>query len=867
MDHRLVYRASRVLHQPLEELSFLLGFEVPPTPLISLAGLKADGAIIHWSLPEKPRQKKELKYGLQLNGCLVGKVSAYESAVVITGLHPETFYIVRVALINSHEFSTKSAPIRFVTKPTASGQFFLPQDAHETDAEALHESVPRIRPYRALKDIAPASPGSVPMAREGSTGLAPRKISHRRPSPATLGLADKHDPQPDDGEAPEGAESIQQLTEKLDAIRRETDEIDRQTKDEEEEELRQHEELIKERDRLRAEQNEKDKTSRSLKREVNNMERYNTAAQNERSKMEKARQQKMQERQKFRNDILRWEREAEEMKAGSERLKVDMEESAKKVAEEHAASRARLAEEQAKVKALEEEAKEQTGQIKQLERALKSSTPDESSEEPNLVQQMQADAEDERQWQAHMNGLRVQYAEAFTRVEAAKKFHIEQMRYLDALRDQRRQQEEAVQYVSPPPTQERLPRRADSQRSRHATNRNSMTDSPRLASFPPPSQTLFTSNMNSASSGFGSTSFFNIHNGAFPHPTEEAGLSDEERDRLTGGAMMSPGAGAELIPADLFNGDDNNRRELVQPLPGLGALPGLAGLPGPTNAGSPSERPGPESRTVSSRSPSVFASPLASQHNLHIGSPEGVMDADGRSIRSTRSNRAISGGTGSRFGGMFGIKQRSKNLSEDGPPLSKANSMPRQDQGLMGLDSATRKRNSSISGSVFQSQLEGSFDGTSNSPATAPGRRAFGLFSKDRGGGWPSSFAAFGRRPTSPRPGSTHSNELPRPSFDSTRWGVEGWPSSDASAGARNSPLGIGPGWNMPNTSQTRLYGSRHPSRRPSVQYPTSGPPEDIMEDEDDEILDDEDKAPHASSDRDETISKFEESRRYYRQS
>ena len=673
-------------------------------------------------------------------------------------------------------------------------------------------------------------------------------MSGRRASPAVLSLEGKHDPQPDDSEAPEGAETIQQLTEKLDAIRRETDEAERQAKEEEEDELRQKDELTKERDELKAEVSEKEKVSKNLKREVTTLERQNTAAQNERAKHERLLQQKKQERRKLKDNMVKWAREAEEMKVAVDLIQQDKLKHLDQVAQEKEVLRSRQAEEATKTRAVDDGVKEKTSEIKKLERTLRNNSPNSSEpEQPNLVQQMQNDAEDERNWQLHKNALQQQYAMAYTKVENAKRFHAEQMRYLESLRAERRRQEEMVQYASPPPTQERLPRRENSQRSRHAPSRHSTSDSPRLAAFPV-NQSPFANHMGTASTGFSSAPFLNIQNGmTLPNPTDDVSMSEDDKEKLTGGALMSPGAGAELLPADLFSGDDNKRiPEHVQPLPGLGSLPGLPGLPGPPLlppiAQEQHPGPGPASpASVSSRSASVFASPQASQRHLPLGSPENVIDADRRSIRSTRSNRATSGGSGltsSRFSGMFGIKQRNKAMSDEGPPLGKANSMPRQDQGIPGLDSATRKRNSSVSDTVFGGPMAGGLDGSADSPAAAP-RRAFGLFSKDKSGGWPSTFTAFGRRPTSPRPGSTHSNELPKPSMDSNRWGVDTWPSGDAASGARNSPLSFGPGWNLPSSSQQpRLYGSRHPSRRPSVQYAASGPPEDIMEDEDSDALD-----------------------------
>lgn len=780
-------------------------------------------------------------------------MSIHETAVQVSGLQPEAFYVVRVALVNSLDFSSKSLPIRFRTKPATSGDFFTAvADGHETDQDGTSESVPRIRPFRGLKDITPASPTSVAMERDTSSGGPRRTLTGRRSSPGVVGVVAKHDPPAEDCEPPEGSESVQQLTEKLDALRRENDEAERSMKEEEEEELRQKEELTRERDRLRAEAAEKEKASRNLKRDVNILERQNTAAQNERSKQERLLQAKKQERLKLKDDTIRWERESEEMMADVERIQQEKASHVEKVAKLKEELRAQQTEEAAKVRTLDDDIKEKTAEVKKLERALKNSSPNGAEPEThNLVEQMQKDAEEDRQWNARQLAMQQEYTNTCSRLEDCRRFLQEQHRYLESLRAaERRRQDEMTQYASPPP-QERLPRRGDSQRSRHAPSRHSTSDSPRLGAFPPVSQGPFSSNGGPGPiSGFPSAPFLDLRNGmTIPGPNSEM-MSEEDREKLTGGAAMSPGVEKDLLPAGLFNAmderKDTRQTQQVAPLPGLGQLPGLPGLPGPTPSFPPQQsaqdiiNPGPTSPgSASSRSPSVFASPQASQHNLNLGSPENIIDADRRSIRSNRSTRATSGGgTGSRFSGMFGIKQRSKanNLSDDiaGPPLGKANSMPRQDPFVPGLDNAARKRNSSISGSMGLGEPSTDNSGEGNGSGVPLSRRAFGLFTKDKSGGWPSSFTGFGRRPASPRPDSTHSSELPRPSMDSSRWGADAWPSGDATAGARSSPLAFGPGWNMPgNSSGSRLYGSRHPSRRPSVQYGATGPPEDIMEDSD----------------------------------
>lgn len=831
----------QVLNRPLDELSALLGFDIPSTPLIDLASIKSDGAIVHWTLPEKPKQKSQLKYEIHLNGTVIDSASIQESAVTITGLQPASFYVVRVALVNNNDFSSRSPAVRFRTKPANSGESFgISFDGHETDQDGAQEMAPRIRPYRALKDINAPSPVSTPMTREGSTGLMLRNQSSRRLSPAASTVEGKHDPYSEDGEPPEGAETIQQLTEKLDDLRRETDETERSAKDEEEEEQEQKEELTRERDELRIEATEKEKASRNLKREVNNLERQNTAAQNERAKQERLLQQKKQERRKLEEDMIRWDREVAEMKAFVERISEEKVTHLERVSREKEQLREQQSEEASNVQELDNEVKEKTTEVKKLERALKNNSPDGTQPESSLVRQLQQDAEEERNWQTRRHALQQQYQMAYNKVESAKRFHAEQMRYLESIRSERRRQDEMTQYMTSNSQQERVPRRGDSQRSRNAQN-HSISESPRLASRPT-NHSPFASSMSSISPGFGAGSFLNIHNGmTIAAPTDSLAMSEEDAEKLTGGAPMSPGAGVSLLPADLFSGDgDNKGAELVQPLPGLGALPGLPGFPGSptTQPSSDPVEPVPASPAASSsRSPSVFASPGASQHNLYIGSPEHIIDADRRSLHSTRSGRATSGGTGSRFSGMFGIKSRTKTMSEEGPPLSKASSLPRSDQaGAPDLDAKSRKRNSSISGAVFEDQMGRDLDGTSDSRA-APSRRAFGLFNTHRSNGWPSNFAPFGRRPASPRPNSTHSNELPRPSIDNSRWGVDTWQPNDVPAGARGSPLAFGPGWNPPPSQQQRFYGSHQTSRRPSLQFP-SCPPEDIMEDEDSDALD-----------------------------
>jgi len=63
---RLVYRSSKVLLKPADELISLLGLDVPVAPTLSLARLKADGLVLIWK-PHEPKLPG-IKHNLVING-------------------------------------------------------------------------------------------------------------------------------------------------------------------------------------------------------------------------------------------------------------------------------------------------------------------------------------------------------------------------------------------------------------------------------------------------------------------------------------------------------------------------------------------------------------------------------------------------------------------------------------------------------------------------------------------------------------------------------------------------------------------------------------------------------------------------------
>jgi hypothetical protein len=63
---RVAFRGYQVLSKPVEELVGLLGLEVPRAPIISLAGIKADGILLHWKPPDQ--RASISKFLVRVNG-------------------------------------------------------------------------------------------------------------------------------------------------------------------------------------------------------------------------------------------------------------------------------------------------------------------------------------------------------------------------------------------------------------------------------------------------------------------------------------------------------------------------------------------------------------------------------------------------------------------------------------------------------------------------------------------------------------------------------------------------------------------------------------------------------------------------------
>ncbi|KAL1795356.1 hypothetical protein ACET3X_007172 [Alternaria dauci] len=840
----VAFRAYQVLTQPVEKLVQVLGLEVPVAPLVSLAGIKADGVLLHWKPPDQ--RTSVLKYVIRINGIDIGDISPQESSITIENLQPDRHYTIRIVTLNSSSFQAPSVPIRLRTLPADSDDFYgphPPKDAPLPTDDNDYTPTPVIRPNKALAEVV-TSVAAPPMTREhsNSTSRMRRPDIGRRVSPASQSQEGRQ------AQEAEGPDSIRQLTEKLDALRRELDDMERQIQDEDQEFITQKAILIDKRDEKKAALKEKEDASRDLRKEVASLERQNAAAQTRRMQQERVLRQKETERKKLKDDVAKWTREAGELRDTAEKIKQEQ-------AEYQAASEKRVqdlkdkyAEETQANKVLEDAIREKGIHIKALEeerhKLEEGQEGAEAADGPD-----NAEREEDNRWKMTLGLLQQQYAQAWSLYAEAERAHQDATSRLTYMQQRRLSQ---PQLFSGPPVPEMGPVRRNSQRARPLSMREGLL-SQATGGFVHTSSAPFNSIPTTVSPSFATaTPYFNPVNGmALPPRTYSTSFSQADFESLTGGAPMSPTAGA-LLPAGLF-GDDLGLTEdedddpgppqapSLDPSPNMRhVLPGL-GAPGTMN---PTMQSGSSPASPQSGSPSALASPRDSAGELPFypnpSKNDDNADNDRRSIHSTSSSFHINTNPqASRFGGLFGLNRaRGKTFSDDGPALgslkpSQSQSLPRQDHGLDGLGNAHRRRGSHSEGGAWYDTFIRTktqpVESLSSPKHVSTRKRPFNMFSSVKGGGedpWLRNILGMQhhhqqQRPSSPgRQGSTNSGggegmALPRPSTESqTRFG---W-NVDAFGAARSSPLGVD--WSVGNTNTTSW--SRLGSRRPSMQHTSS---------------------------------------------
>ena len=677
-------------------------------------------------------------------------------------------------------------------------------------------------------------------------------------------------------------ETIQQLTEKLEGLRRETDELEKQLAEEEEEHSATRQNLLASKDKVRQELKDKEDKSRDIRKEVTGLERQSAQAQNKKQAKERLLRQKQGERKRMEDDVLRWTREIQENEEGvvqlhdeESQVHVMNEEQLKELQNqyEHEITANKIVEEELhaaglRMKYFEEQRKEEQSSGRE---------GDETSVEVR-------ENEDGRLASSQITRLQQQYARTFERLRQAKMSLSQSQQTLEYLQQSQNTQPHVF---SPTSSLDSVPLRSTSLRRRQFPPFRTLDSSPN-GGFATTTAASHPGSIASISPSFSAPPWLSMNAISTPDNVPLS-FSQTDIDQLTGGAPMSPTA-QDLLPAGLLGDDPSEDRPTRLPLderssdgshsgsqsragfhlgdqsafghnpgdrssgvfssvdqvPGgfpageswAGAfsaddkLPGLGAIQerrfsgfGPHASRSTGADHPHSPVSASSRSPSVFASPRDSAPNLHHTGSDSIMDSDRRSIRSTGSNRVV-GGAHSRFGNLFGFgrPRTNTNPESDGSPVfgslppGQSQSLPRQDQPIQDSVEAQRRGGSrstqllghvsNVLGRSSARNTEGSVD---SSITNFLRQRPLTKTKENNTERWPYPLASDGR-PKSPRPLSTHSSELPRPTDDAL---INAF---NPVVGRQSSPLGA----DWLGMTSTHSF-SRHPSRRTSEQYGNSG--------------------------------------------
>lgn len=606
--------------------------------------------------------------------------------------------------------------------------------------------------------------------------------------------------------------TVRDLTAKLDKMNVQIDATNGDLKKEDEEFQTQQALLETAKNELKQAVTDKEGASKSLKKQVADLGGQNSLAQGKRATAEKRLQAKQQDREKLREEIRRWDLEIAAFQTEAGRLAEEKVHLREEVDEEISILRGQLSKETSTNKKMEDELRRTRREIKDLEHETERLGQEETDDFQGPAAFSQREYGD---WPQKLHSLQMNYNAAFQKLEAARIFAQQAQGKLEEWEARRAAQPE---YFLAATTMDLGPPRRNSNNRRSRALSQRMDMSPQNhgydhSSAPPP----YSSTMATVSPPFASVSpFFNMMNGAPMASHHMSSMSPAEIEQLTAGAPQSPMVAGELLPAGLFHDDEPSRLESFDSsssnpsLMAANALPGL-GAPQTQHAHRDRDPVSPISNT--SRSPSLFQSPRESNTHLPFRPASGrEFDSDRRSVRSNTSSLQhlgqVTNGT-TRFANLFGFnRQRGKTTSDEGPPLgslrsAESQSFPRQDM-AEGSSTASRRRGSHSGGDWIKNPFSRGGGGKELPTDAQPSRRRFGVFG-----------AKVGDVPDSPRPGSTASSEntqLPKPSADSSSrfgWNMPGDP-----FGPRHSPLGAD--WGM----SARNDWSRHPSRRPSIQYP-----------------------------------------------
>ena len=730
---------------------------------------------------------------------------------------------------------------------------FSVQDQQNGALVDSSDELPAVRSHSVGIEVAALPEGTNIMARESGSGASGqrRNTEVRRHSPSNAAVDQAAQAR---ARTKEPEESMQELTEKFEAIRKETEDIASQIFKDSEEFKSQLHDLTVERDEKRQTLKEKEEASERLKKEVHYSERANRQAQNRKTQKEKLLREKQAERTKMQDDVVRWRKEIEVMKAERDSWQAQKETLQKEKEIQVEELRRTIRKRQLSVSGLEEDIRVKGLQIEELKKERESlpGAQDDDESREREAEEKQRDAE----WVTKERDLTAQLSTHTVNLRMLKQELDNYHNLYQGL--------SARQVINPfmyhgnssgvdfDPTGGQgtaKPRRARNRKSRTNTISSPIPGFPVIdATYPTASvYNNLATTTTTISPTFAQGPYFDLtsNDTAMVPLSELSGMSEAEVRALTAGAPLSPTA-TNLLPAELLNDDD-------PPSPGAGSThsfsPALYGNIGPVAL----PENDPQSPAPSSRSASLMSSPQNSTHNLArygVSSHDYSVDGDRHSLNSPRASfGAIGSPSGSSraasnksFGkSLFTFQRtRGKTMHEDGPALGslkqgQSQSFPRSTEEPEALSNRHRRIGFSTSWNMpsFLTRGSAANDATEgNGPAPARNVvsrriRGFNMFGSN--GDDPSSILSD-RDPSSPRPLSISSSDLPRPSTDSAPFG---WPAAlDGSAVNRNSPLATN--WSV-NVAPTTW--SRNPSRRPSIQHGSTTALTSGIASDDDEFL------------------------------
>ncbi|KAL9103210.1 MAG: hypothetical protein Q9163_001737 [Psora crenata] len=788
---------------PREVLEERLGYDIPPMPEVSVAGIGSRSVLLYWLNP-KEVGFAAVTLSVFINGVKLGEFSRGETSIELLNLNPKTCYNIKIMATNIANLSTITPAIQVQTLEATASDTIIEGDEKEPAAIRTSFSCFGSQTLQlAVKE------GGCLEQTATRTPLARRHTSIGHLVDGTIYQA----PPSRESDEDVSPQVIHCLTERLENLKKQKEEVDKQIEDEEAEAKVNHADLARERDHLKQELKEKEDASAELRRHGNHLDKLNRMAQSKKAAKEKLLQQKRAEREKIKDDSQRWDREVVEMRYEIEEMNRELESVNSTRDREVTLLRQAIMEDQDTIKSLEEEIRITGARAKELEQRR------EQIETEGGVDQERAKADRERDvaWEARYQNMQAQLGSIWQALQRSKVEEQGAEEHLSWWLARRARNPE--QFI-PLPAMDLHSKvsRTRSMRSRQANSRGSNISyqgyyggQSTYGCAPPPYSS--------------SSSLFPIGNSiALDNGVNQVDLAQTDIKVLTGGAPMSPAAD-DLLPSNLFRDEDT----IFQPSiamntdnVGIEHFIGHAisnsdasarGLHTPISAGSPGG--------------SVFTSPHNSMHNLPGYPPESDRQSinSGNAPTSTSLNTDNSTQGTSRFANLFSSpfgRQRGKSSSHEPPLLStlkqaQSQSFPRnQEQDNFDLAGARRRKGSHGSwtkpmAGLLARNSGNSSDGlirarTDSWRTSRPNMFKPRMDSLDPGG-------IAGNEPSRSRPSSTYSFDqiFGSPSNDGHRV----WGQLSESPQNRISPLGG-------QWASSHGPWSKAPSRRSSVQHGSS---------------------------------------------